>query len=152
VKVAIGADHAGYQLKSEIARFLQENRIPFKDFGTDSGVSVDYPDIGLQVAEAVTNAEFDRGILVCGSGIGMSITANKVPGIRAALCTDSYCARLCREHNDANILVMGERVIGTGVALDIVQTWLSTDFSGGERHAKRIAKISEIESRVTSGG
>lgn len=152
MKIAIGSDHAGYQLKEVVRDFLKDNHIEFKDFGVDAPNPVDYPDIGVQVADAVSNGEFDRGILICGSGIGMSITANKVPGIRAALCTDSYCGRLSREHNDANVLVLGDRVIGHGVAVDIVQTWLSTDFSGNERHANRIRKIADIEKRYNGRG
>lgn len=152
MRIAIGSDHAGYQLKAVVMGFLSENHIEFKDFGTESGKPVDYPDIGAPVAESVASGEFDRGILICGSGIGMSITANKIPGVRAALCTDSYCARLCREHNDANVLVMGDRVIGTGVAIDIVQTWLATDFSGEERHANRIRKIADVEKRYLERG
>lgn len=152
MKIAIGSDHAGYKLKDNVFNLLSKSGFEVKDFGVNSPDPVDYPDIGVQVAEAVANGEFDRGILVCGSGIGMSITANKVPGIRAALCTDAYCAKVSRQHNDANILVMGDRIIGTGVALDIVQTWLSTEFPNDERHAKRINKIAEVEKRYEGRG
>lgn len=145
MRIAIGSDHAGYWLKEELVRFLTEQHLEFKDFGTYSADRVDYPDIGLQVAEAVAKGEFDRGILVCGSGIGMCIVANKVPGIRAAACSDLYSAMVSRTHNDSNILTLGERVIGVGIAIEIVKTWLFTEFSGEERHAKRIAKIKEIE-------
>lgn len=152
MKVAIGSDHGGYNLKESVTVFLRENGIEFKDFGVYSTESADYPDIGVQVAEAVTNGEFDRGILICGTGIGMSIVANKVPGIRAALCGDAYCARLSREHNDSNVLVMGGRIIGTEMAIDTVKAWLSTDFSGIERHAVRIGKIADVEHRYDRRG
>ena len=125
--------------------FLGQQNVDLKDFGAYSPDSVDYPDIGSQVAEAVANGEFDRGILICGTGIGMSITANKVPGIRAALCKDMYCALMAREHNDANILCLGSRTTEEKTAFDITRTFLATDFSGEERHAKRIRKITEIE-------
>lgn len=147
MRIAIGSDHAGYRLKEEIARHLADERMAFEDFGTKDSEPVDYPDIGVKVAEAVANGEFDRGILICGSGIGMSITANKVRGIRAALCGDTYCARMSRLHGDANVLVLGERTIGLGPALDIVDAWLATEFSGEERHARRIRKMHEIEKR-----
>lgn len=152
MRIAIGSDHAGYRLKNEIAGHLVDSGLDFQDFGTTDGEPVDYPDVGLRVAEAVSRAEFDRGILVCGSGIGMSITANKVPGVRAALCADTYCARMSRLHNDANILVLGERTTGVGPALDIVQTWLATEYPGEERHARRVRKIMEIEKRMNGGG
>jgi len=151
MKVAVGSDHAGYRLKKEIVRFLSNEQIQFKDFGVFSLDRADYPDIGVQVGEAVANKEFDRGILICASGIGMSITANKVPGIRAALCSNVECAQLSREHNDSNILVLGERVTSVASALEILRTWLSTDFSGKERYAMRIRKISEIEKRYNGG-
>lgn len=150
--IAIGSDHAGYQLKEEIIRHLADERLDVVDFGTKQAEPVDYPDVGVRVAEAVASGEFDRGILVCGSGIGMSITANKVLGIRAALCGDTYCARMSRLHNDANILVLGERTTGVGPALDIVDVWLSTAFPNEERHARRIDKIRQIEERVNGGG
>ena len=128
MRIAIGSDHAGYRLKDEIVRHLADRHVEVEDFGTREAEPVDYPAIGVKVAEAVADGKFDRGILVCGSGIGMSITANKVPGIRAALCGDTYCARMSRLHNDANILVLGERTTGVGPALDIVDAWLSTEF------------------------
>ena len=152
MRIAIGADHAGYRLKDEIAGYLADRGLEYSDFGTREGEPVDYPDIGVQVAEAVAAGDFDRGILVCGSGIGMSITANKVPGIRAALCGDTYCARMSRLHNDANVLVLGERSTGVGPAMDIVETWLGTEFPNEERHAKRVRKILEIEHRMNGGG
>ena len=152
MRVALGSDHAGYMLKEEVSRFLAGNRIDFKDFGAFTSASVDYPDIGIEVAEAVANGEFDRGILICGIGTGMSMVANKVPGIRAALCNDTYTARITREHNDSNVLVLGARVIDAPTALQITEVWLSTDFSGEERHARRIRKISEIEDKHSGGG
>lgn len=139
-------------MKGEVVRFLSNEKTEFEDFGVFNTERSDYPDIGVRVAEAVANGEFDRGILICASGIGMSITANKVPGVRAALCSDTYCARLSREHNDSNVLVLGERVTGVGPALDIVRTWLSTDFPGEERHARRVRKILAIEKKYTGGG
>ncbi len=152
MRIAIGSDHAGYRLKDEIVRYLQDERIDFVDFGTREAEPVDYPDVAVQVAEAVANKDFDRGILVCGSGIGMSIAANKVPGVRAALCGDTYCARMSRLHNDANVLVLGERTTGVGPAMDIVDTWLDTDFPNEERHARRVRKILDIEKRINGGG
>ncbi|MGC7846538.1 ribose 5-phosphate isomerase B [Desulforudis sp. 1088] len=142
--VAVAADHAGYRLKEEIVDFLRQAGIPHKDFGTHSLESVDYPDFALAVARAVQSGEFDRGIIVCGTGIGVSISANKVPGIRAALCHDTFSARASREHNDANVLTLGERVIGPGLARDIVATWLKAEFQGG-RHTRRVQKITAIE-------
>jgi ribose 5-phosphate isomerase B len=145
--IAIGSDHAGYDLKAEIIKYLEEKGYEVKDFGTSSNsCSVDYPDFGLAVAEAVRNGECEKGIIVCGTGLGISISANKVPGIRAALCTDSFMAKMSREHNDANVLAIGARVVGTGLALDIVETWLKAEFLGG-RHKTRVDKISQIEEK-----
>ena len=150
MKLAIGADHGGYVLKKEIVDFLSTiANIEVIDHGTSGPGSVDYPDYGKKVSEAVSNGSVDRGILICGTGIGMSIVANRFPNVRAALCHDNFTARMSRLHNDANILVMGERVIGRGVALDIVKTWLETEFEGS-RHAKRLDKIREIEKSLTS--
>lgn len=148
MKIAIGCDHGAFQLKNEIIKFLNDEKYEVKDFGTYSEESCDYPDIALPVAEAVANKEYDFGILVCGTGIGIGIAANKVPGIRAALCSDTFSAHATREHNNANILTMGQRVVGTGLALDIVKTFLNTEFEGG-RHQKRIDKISEIEKKYS---
>lgn len=142
--IAIGSDHGGFKLKEEVKKHLEEIGIQYKDFGTHSLASVDYPDIGHAVSKAVVSGECTRGILICGTGIGISIAANKVKGIRAALCNDVFSAQMSREHNDANILAMGERVIGVGLAMAIVDMWLKTDFAGG-RHADRVCKISEIE-------
>lgn len=147
MKVAIGCDHGGYQLKEEIKRYLQDTGVDYKDFGTHSEESCDYPDYAKLVAEAVAAGECTRGILICGTGIGMSIAANKVPGIRAALCHDCFSAKATREHNDSNILCMGERVIGRGLAMEIVRLWLFTAFTGG-RHQKRVDKITELEGRI----
>ena len=144
--IAIGSDHAGYLLKADIIKFLEGKGLQVKDVGTNTCNSVDYPDFGQAVAEAVSSKECEKGILICGTGIGISISANKVPGIRAALCTDSYMARMSREHNDANILAIGERVVGPGVAFDIIETWLNTEFLGG-RHGDRVNKISNIEKK-----
>ncbi len=148
MKVAIGSDHGGFRLKGEIIDHLRKKGIEFSDFGTFSEDSCDYPDIAIQVAEKVAGKEFDLGILICGTGIGIGIAANKVPGIRAALCSDTFSAHACREHNDANILTIGQRVVGTGLALDIVDTFLNSKFEG-ERHKKRIDKITEIEKKYS---
>ena len=151
MRIAVGSDHAGFRLKEEVVRLLAEDGAEFKDFGVYSPDRMDYPDVGLPVAEAVASGEFDRGILVCGTGIGMSIVANKVPGIRAALITNEYTAEVTRTHNDSNILVLGERVTDTQTAKRIVSIWLATDFPGEERHAKRIEKIAEIDRKYRKG-
>lgn len=143
--LAIGSDHGGYELKEEIKSFLDKEKIEYKDFGTCSKESVDYSDIGRLVAEAVASGEYEQGIIICGTGIGISIAANKVPGIRAALCTNTYMARMAKEHNNANILAIGGRVLGVEVALDVVKTFLETSFSGESRHQGRIDKIKQIE-------
>jgi len=143
MKVALGSDHGGYEIKEEIKEYLEEAEVEYKDFGTFSTDSVDYPDIAIPVAEAVSKREYDRGILVCGTGIGMSITANKFKGVRAALCHDLFSAKATRAHNDSNVLTMGERVVGKGLALEIVKVWLGTEFDGG-RHQRRINKIKEL--------
>ena len=145
-KIAIGSDHGGVELKEEIKNFLLKEGYEVKDFGTNSNNSCDYPDYALPVAEAVVAKEYDFGILICGTGIGIGIAANKVPGIRAALCSDTFSAHATREHNNANILTLGQRVVGPGLALDIVKTFLNTEFEGG-RHQDRINKISEIEKK-----
>ena len=145
MKLAIGCDHGGFELKEEILKFIKTiANIQVSDFGPATKESVDYPDFGAKVAEAVSKGTMDRGILICGTGIGMSIVANRFPNVRAALCHDHFTAQMSREHNDANILVMGERVIGKGVALEIAKTWLDTEFAGG-RHQKRLDKIRDIE-------
>lgn len=140
MKVAIASDHGGFRLKREIVKYLESQQIEYTDFGTDSKDSVDYPDFAKPMSEKVARGEFDRGILICGTGIGMSIAANKVPGIRCALVHDTFSAKATRQHNNSNVLAMGERVIGTGLALDIVELWLNTEFEGG-RHDRRVDKI-----------
>ena len=144
MKIALGSDHAGFPLKKEIIDHLQVKNIEIEDFGTFSEDSCDYPDYALKVAQNVANKNYDFGILVCGTGIGISIAANKVPGVRAALCGDTFSAHASREHNNANILAIGQRVVGVGLALDIVDTFLSAEFQGG-RHQRRIDKITGIE-------
>lgn len=144
MRIAIAGDHGGFILKEQIKNYLKEQGYDYQDFGTMTGDSVDYPDYALIVAQKVKSEEFDRGIIICGTGIGISIAANKVPGIRAALCNDSFSAKASREHNDANLLALGERVTGPALALNIVETWLKTDFAGG-RHQKRVDKITAIE-------
>lgn len=144
--IAIGSDHGGYSLKQVIMKHLDERGLEYHDFGTYNEESCDYPDYGEAVARAVASGEYERGIIICGTGIGISISANKVKGIRAALCGDCYSAEMTRRHNDANILAMGARVLGPGLALKIVDTFLTTEFEGG-RHARRIALISDIENR-----
>jgi ribose 5-phosphate isomerase B len=146
MKIAIGSDHAGLSLKNEVVKHLEKRGIEFKDFGTFTEDSTDYPDYAEAVAEEVAAKNFDFGILVCGTGIGISIAANKVPGIRAALCSDTFSAHSSREHNDANILTLGARVLGTGLALDIVDNFLNASFLG-DRHLKRINKITAIENK-----
>lgn len=141
MKVAIGSDHGGFALKQEILTYLQKENIEYKDFGCFNDASCDYPEYGKAVAEAVARGEYERGILICGTGIGISIAANKVSGIRCALCSDCFSAEATREHNDANVLAMGGRVVGAGLALKIVDTFLKTPFSGDERHLRRITKI-----------
>lgn len=139
--IALGCDHGGYELMQEIMKYLDEKGYAYKNYGTYSTDSVDYPVYGRTVGEAVAKGECKKGILVCGTGIGISIAANKVPGVRAALCTDCFMAEATREHNDANILALGGRVVGTGLALKIVETFLTTPFSNDERHIRRIAQI-----------
>ena len=148
MKIAIGCDHGGFELKNEIIKFLEGDKYEVKDFGTYSTDSCDYPDIALPVAEAVAAKEFDFGILICGTGIGIGISANKVPGIRAALCSDTFSAHATREHNNANILTMGQRVVGVGLAIDIVKTFISSKYEGG-RHENRLNKITEIEKKYS---
>ena len=143
MKVAIGSDHAGYKLKEVVKEYLKKEKIGFKDYGTDSDEPVDYPDIAFPVAKAVASKQFDRGILICGSGVGMIIAANKVRGIRAINVTDEYTARQSREHGDCNVLGLAGRKLDNDKALKIVEIWLNTKFSGGERHIRRIRKIDE---------
>lgn len=142
--IAIGSDHGGFELKKEIMAHLDARGLEYKDFGTYSDASCDYPVYGKAVAKAVASGECERGIIICGTGIGISIAANKVHGIRAALCGDCFSAEATRQHNDANVLALGARVIGPGLALKIVDTFLDTPFSNSERHLRRISMI-EIE-------
>lgn len=146
MRIALGSDHGGFLLKNEIKKHLEQKGIEFEDLGCFSTEPVDYPDIGQAVGEAVVRGEFDRGIICCGTGIGISISANKVPGIRAALCGDCFSAKASREHNDANVLALGERVIGVELAKMIVDTWLISEFQGG-RHGRRVGKIAKIEEK-----
>ncbi|KPU27405.1 ribose 5-phosphate isomerase [Caloranaerobacter sp. TR13] len=148
MKIALGSDHGGYELKEHIKKFLEEKNIEYVDYGTNSTESVDYPDFGHKVAKAVKEGKCDRGIVCCGTGIGISISVNKVPGVRCALVSDCYSARMSREHNDANVLALGARVIGRDLALEIVDIWLKTEFQGG-RHERRVNKIKEIEERYS---
>ena len=141
--IGIGSDHGGFELKEAVKKHLEERGLEYKDFGTYTPASCDYPVYGRAVAKAVASGECDRGIIICGTGIGISITANKVKGIRAALCSDCFSAQATREHNDANILAMGARVLGEGLALKIVDTFLDTTFSGDPRHVRRISMIEE---------
>lgn len=143
--IALGCDHGGFELKQEIIQYLEEKQIPYKDFGCDSPQSVDYPIYARKVGRAIQKGECEKGILICGTGIGISIAANKMKGIRAALCTDCFSAEATRLHNDANILALGGRVVGPGLALKIVETFLNTEFSRDERHERRISLIESEE-------
>ncbi len=150
MKVALGSDHGGFVLKSSILSLISDMGLETKDFGCNSSDSVDYPDFAEKVARGVSEGHFERGVLICGTGIGMSMAANKFPNVRAALCHNVYTARLSREHNDANILVMGERVIGSGLAREMVRVWLETPFDGG-RHARRVDKIRAFDHGFEKG-
>ncbi|MCI9486822.1 MAG: ribose 5-phosphate isomerase B [Lachnospiraceae bacterium] len=141
--IALGCDHGGYELKQEIMAWLDKNHLEYKDYGCFSGEAVDYPVYAKLVGHAVADGECEKGILICGTGIGISIAANKIKGIRAALCSDCFSAEATRLHNDANILAMGARVVGPGLALKIVDTFLNTSFSGDERHARRVGLIED---------
>lgn len=141
--IALGSDQAGYELKQEIIRYLVEKGLEYKDYGSYSTEACDYPVYGKAVANAIVSGECDKGILICGTGIGISIAANKVKGIRAALCSDCFSAEATRLHNDANIVAMGARVVGPGLAVKIVDTFLNTPFSGAERHIRRINMLEE---------
>lgn len=141
--IALGSDRAGFGLKQEVIQYLEEEKIEYQDYGCYDETVCDYPVYAKAVAEAITAGDCDKGILICGTGIGISIAANKVKGIRAALCHDTFSAQATREHNDANILAMGARVIGPGLAVKIVETFLNTEFSGEERHVNRIRQIED---------
>ena len=142
--IALGSDQAGYELKQVVMRHLEERGLSYKDYGSYSPDPVDYPVYGKKVAHAIVDGECDKGILICGTGIGISIAANKVPGIRAAVCSDCFSAEATRLHNDANMLAMGAGIVGENLALEIVETFLNTPFSGEERHSRRISLIEEI--------
>lgn len=150
MKIVLGSDHAGFNLKEKIKKYLKEQDFLFDDLGTYSTDPVDYPDITLKVAEAVAKGEYTRGIIICGTGIGTAIVANKIPGIRAALCHDPVSSSFSRTHNDANILTLGERIIGPNLALEIVRIFLTTEFSRG-RHIRRVEKIKKIEEKYSKG-
>ncbi|HPP32245.1 MAG TPA: ribose 5-phosphate isomerase B [Soehngenia sp.] len=144
MKIGIGSDHGGYELKEELKKYMLEKGIEVVDYGTYDLSKVDYPDYGKIVAEAVVKKEVERGVVICGTGIGISIAANKVKGIRCALCSDTYSARMSMEHNNANMIALGGRVLGVDLAKEILNAYLNSTFQGG-RHLRRIEKISEIE-------
>jgi ribose 5-phosphate isomerase B len=150
MKIVIGCDHGGFELKEVIKKFLSnEMKVTPDDVGTFSNDSVDYPDIGIKVAKKVQSGEFERGILICGTGIGMSIVANRFPKIRAALCHDTYTARMSREHNNSNILAIGGRITEENLAKEIVRIWLASKFQGG-RHQRRLDEITDMENTIIS--
>ena len=150
-KIALASDHGGFDLKESVIAHLLNTGWEVDDLGPHSGDSVDYPDYGIKLAEAVAEKRVQRGIVICGTGIGMSIVVNRYPGIRGTLCSDLFTAKLCREHNDSNILIMGGRVIGKGLAAEIVNTWLNTPFEGG-RHQRRLDKINQIDASLKTKG
>lgn len=143
MRIAIGSDHAGFQLKSAVRQHLESRALAVVDLGTHAAERCDYPDHGAAVARAVAAGEADLGVLVCGTGVGMAMAANKIPGVRAAVVSDTFSARSTRQHNDCNVLCIGERVVGGGLALDIVDAWLGAAFEGG-RHAARVAKLDAL--------
>jgi len=146
-KIAIASDHGGFDLKESIITCLLKKGWEVDNMGAPSTDSVDYPDYGIKLAKAIIDKKFVRGILICGTGVGMSIVVNRFPGIRGTLCSDVYTAKMCREHNDSNILIMGGRVIAVGLAMEILDTWLNTEFEGG-RHQRRLDKIKEIDANL----
>ncbi len=139
--IALGCDHGGYDLKQEVIRYFEENNIAYKDFGCMDKSSCDYPEFGRAAAQAVADGECEKGIVICTTGIGISISANKIPGVRCALCADTLSAKMTRLHNNANMLAMGAGIVGPNLAISIVETFLNTDFSNDERHIRRINKI-----------
>ncbi len=147
MKIAIACDHGGLKLKNAVIKYVEKLGHETKDFGTYTTDSCDYPDFAAAAAEAVANGECERGIVVCSSGIGVSIVANKVPGVRCAHCHDLYCAKYTRLHNDANMIAFGEKVVGEGMMEELVYTFLTTEFEGGERHERRVAKIKALEEK-----
>ena len=146
-KIAIASDHGGFELKESIITFLLKKGWEVDNLGAHGTDSVDYPDYGIKVAKAIIDKKIVRGILICGTGVGMSIVVNRFPGIRGTLCSDVYTAKMCREHNDSNILIMGGRVIEVSLAIEILETWLNTEFEGG-RHQRRLDKIKNIDARL----
>ncbi|QSO51059.1 ribose 5-phosphate isomerase B [Alicyclobacillus curvatus] len=144
MKLAIASDHAGFRLKQQLLDTLKELNVEFDDLGTFDEQSVDYPDYGKKVAEGVAAGKYDQGVLICGTGLGMAITANKVRGVRAVTAHDTFSAQMARMHNDANVLTMGERVVGPGLAAEVLKTWLATEFEGG-RHQRRVDKMKALE-------
>lgn len=146
MKIALGSDHAGFELKEDLRAYLAERQVEVLDLGAFSEAPVDYPDVAVKVAEKVSRGEVERGLLICGTGIGMSIVANRFAGVRAALCHDDYTARISREHNNANILALGGRLIGKGLAREILKVWLEAEFQGG-RHERRLNKITALEAK-----
>ena len=142
--IALGCDHGGFDFKQQAMKQLEEKGIPYKDCGCYSKDSCDYPEFGIAAAKAVASGECEKGIVICTTGIGISISANKVPGVRAALCTDTFCAKMTRLHNNANVLAMGAGIVGPNLAMEIVDTFLQTEFSGEERHQRRIDKIEQV--------
>ena len=149
-KIILASDHAGFELKEEIKVFLTQSNVPFEDLGPANADSVDYPDYGAKLAATISEDDSLNGIVICGTGIGMSIVVNRFPKVRGTLCSDVYTAKLCRQHNDSNVLIMGGRVVGKGLASEIVQTWLETPFEGG-RHSRRLDKIDNIQNMLTKG-
>ena len=149
MKIAVACDHGGLNLKKALIEYLVKNGYEYVDFGTNSTDSCDYPDYALPAAESVANGECDRGIVICSTGIGVSIVANKVPGVRCAHCHDTYCAKYTRYHNDANMLAFGEKCLGTGMMEEIVTAFLTGEYMGGERHDRRVAKIKAIEEKYS---
>ena len=147
--IAIASDHGGFDLKESVIAHLLNDDWKIDDLGPNNEDSVDYPDYGVKLAETIISKKVERGIVICGTGVGMSIVVNRFPGIRGTLCSDVYTAKMCREHNDSNILIMGGRVIGEGLAYEIVDTWLNTAFKGG-RHQRRLDKINEIDTNLKS--
>lgn len=145
--IVVASDHGGFRLKAEVSRLLQNMGHTYDDLGPFDSGAVDYPDYAEKVGTAVAGGLCDRGILLCGTGQGMAMSANKVKGVRAAVCQDTYSARMSREHNNANVLCLGERVVGPGLAGEIVKTWLQAEFCGEERHDRRVAKISALQDR-----
>ena len=149
-RIVIASDHAGFELKESIKDFLKSDGVSVEDLGPGNSERVDYPDYGTKLAKAVSDDENLNGIVICGTGIGMSIVVNRFPKVRGTLCSDVYTAKLCREHNDSNVLILGGRVVGKGLAFEIVKTWLETPFEGG-RHSDRLKKIDLIENMLTRG-